>query len=134
MQPSVAVSGVDAAADDVPAHDEQTGPGRPGREGLRERAGREVRHVAVLKLRLHGVDELVQAAGASQASRVLDQLRSTLAEAAFRRGAHLVWEPARSVADGALSTSLSARAVVGLIANPSRAPSTPFGSPSTCTK
>jgi serine/threonine protein kinase/tetratricopeptide (TPR) repeat protein len=111
---------------DVPAagvDDEQTGPGRPSRDLVRERAGREVRHVAVLKLRLHGVDELVASAGAAQAGRVLEQLRGTLGEAAFRRGAHLVWEPAHSVGEGALMASLSARAVVGLTANPSRAPS-----------
>ena len=122
-QPSAAASRVEAGAEEAAAHDEQTGPGRLGREGLRERAGREVRHVALLKLRLHGVEELVATAGVVPATRVLEQLRNTLAEAAFRRGAHLAWEAPQSVGAGALETSLSARAVVGLTANPSRAPS-----------
>ncbi len=104
------------------ADDELTGPGRLGRE-QRDGVAREVRHVAVLRLRLHGVDELIESVGATPASRLLEQLRSTLGEAAFRRGAHLVWDPPTPLAFGQLETSIAARAVVGLTANPSRAPS-----------
>jgi len=103
------------------ADDEQTGPGRLGRDAARDGAAREVRHVAILKLRLHGVEELVRALGAQPAARLLEQLRGTLGEAAFRRGAHLAWEAPVEI--GGLAMSLSARAVVGLTANPSRAPS-----------
>jgi serine/threonine protein kinase/tetratricopeptide (TPR) repeat protein len=49
---------------------------------------REVRHVAVLTLRLQGV-------GAS--SRAFDQLRSMLDDLAFKRGMHWVWSMAASL-------------------------------------
>ncbi len=100
--------------------EEQTGPGGPlpgGRE--RERPGREVRHVALLTLRLHGLAELENAVGRAQATHVLDQLKATLGEAAFRRGARWSWD---AVAQDA-PLSGAARAVVGLMANPTRAPS-----------
>jgi eukaryotic-like serine/threonine-protein kinase len=101
--------------------DEQTGPGGP-RAGIRERAGREVRHVAVATLRLHGLDALEQAVGAAQASRTVDQLRATLGEVAFRRGARWAWDSsAHALSDGA-PVSTAARAVIGLMANPARAP------------
>jgi serine/threonine protein kinase/tetratricopeptide (TPR) repeat protein len=104
------------------AEDEHTGPGRPARVDERERAGREVRHVAVLKLKLHGADELVHSIGSGPAARVLEQLRNTLGEAAFRRGAHFGWEPEVALAGGVVQSSIAARAIVGLTANPSRAP------------
>ncbi len=102
---------------------EQTGPGRPTRDALRERAGREVRHVAVLRLKLHGLPGLLAAVGPARAARVVEQLRSTLGEAAFRRGAHLAWEPPKALSGDSFKPFLAARAIVGLTANPSRAPS-----------
>ena len=105
------------AATDLP--EEQTGPGGPLPGGKdRERPGREVRHVALLTLRLHGLAELENAVGRAQAAHVLDQLKATLGEAAFRRGARWSW----AAVDGRGSPSGSASAVVGLMANPSRAP------------
>jgi serine/threonine protein kinase/tetratricopeptide (TPR) repeat protein len=104
------------AATDLP--EEQTGPGGPSRE--RERPGREVRHVALLTLRLHGLDSLEHAVGRAHANHLLDQLKATLGEAAFRRGARWSWEAASG---NALTTTATASAVVGLMANPSRAPS-----------
>ncbi len=95
--------------------DETTGPGQT-RAGLRERAGREVRHVAVVTLCIHGLAELTAASSPGQAAHALDRLKSTLEEIAFRRGAHFAWSATRS---GALPF---ARAVVGLMANPARAP------------
>jgi serine/threonine protein kinase/tetratricopeptide (TPR) repeat protein len=95
--------------------DERTGPGGPGAE--RDRGNREVRHVAIVTVKLHGFPELVQAVGEAQAARVLAQLKATLGEAAFRRGARWAWE-----AGADANTTPSARAVVGLMANPSRAP------------
>jgi len=65
---------------------------------------REVRHVAVLTLRLSGLD-----AGAVP-RRTIDHLRALLDDLAFKRGTRWAWE-----LDGA------ARAIVGLMANPSRA-------------
>lgn len=95
--------------------DERTGPGGPG--AGRDRSNREVRHVAIVTVKLHGQEELAQAVGEQQAARVLAQLKATLGEAAFRRGARWAWE---TVAGEPAPTS--ARAVVGLMANPSRAP------------
>jgi eukaryotic-like serine/threonine-protein kinase len=95
--------------------DERTGPGAPG--AARDRSNREVRHVAIVTVKLHGQEELAEAVGEQQAARVLAQLKATLGEAAFRRGARWAWE---TVAGEPASTS--ARAVVGLMANPSRAP------------
>ena len=100
------------------ANDESTGPGR----ALRGRVGREVRHVAVVTLRLHGFDQLATSLGRQQAGRVLEQLRATLGEVAFRRGARFAWDTARVDADGSAGFATAARALVGLMANPSRAP------------
>jgi len=97
------------------APDENTGPGQT-RAGLRERAGREVRHVAVVTLCIHGLAELTAASSPGQAAHALDRLKSTLEEIAFRRGAHFAWS---DIHQGELPF---ARAVVGLMANPARAP------------
>jgi serine/threonine protein kinase/tetratricopeptide (TPR) repeat protein len=102
-----------SAGSDLP--DETTGPGQT-RGSLRERAGREVRHVAVVTLCIHGLAELTAASSPAQATHALDRLKSTLEEIAFRRGAHFAWA---DVASGELPF---ARAVVGLMANPARAP------------
>jgi serine/threonine protein kinase/tetratricopeptide (TPR) repeat protein len=113
-------SSVAGGTRDVAEQDEQTGPGGP-RAGLRERAGREVRHVAVATLRLHGLDALEQAVGAAQAARTLDQLRATLGEVAFRRGARWAWDSSLHALQGG-APAMAARAVIGLMANPARAP------------
>src|SRR6185295_3704121 len=88
--------------------DETTGPGQT-RAGLRERAGREVRHVAVVTMCIHGLAELTAASSPGQAAHALDRLKSTLEEIAFRRGAHFAWSEAK---EGDLPF---ARAVVGLM-------------------
>src|ERR1041385_1069912 len=68
------VSGGGSAALAAAAHatgstdDRETGPGGPVRP-LHERAGREVRHVAIVQLRLSGFDKLVAAQGAVSAVR-----------------------------------------------------------------
>jgi serine/threonine protein kinase/tetratricopeptide (TPR) repeat protein len=103
--------------------EEQTGPGRPyvGQRG-RDQHGREVRHVAIVALRLHGLQALEEAVGAPAALHFLEQLRTTLGEIAFKRGARWSWEE-RHVPAAAGSSSISgvARAVLGLTTNPSRA-------------
>ncbi|MBW2526062.1 MAG: AAA family ATPase [Deltaproteobacteria bacterium] len=76
------------------------------------RVVREVRHVAVLTLRLEGVDELADAQGELAARRVLNSTHSTLDGIAYKCGALLLWD-----------TPTTASAVVGLMANPARAPS-----------
>ncbi|MEP7052090.1 MAG: protein kinase [Pseudomonadota bacterium] len=100
------------------SNDESTGPGRVGRG----RAGREVRHVAVVTLRLHGFDQLATSVGKPQAARVLEQLRSTLGEVAFRRGARFAWDAPLTAAGEPSEFATAARALVGLMANPARAP------------
>ncbi len=98
------------------ANEESTGPGRA------RRVGREVRHVAVVTLRLHGFDQLAISLGKPQASRVLEQLRSTLGEVAFRRGARFAWDTQRVEDADSAGFATAARALVGLMANPARAP------------
>lgn len=87
------------------------------------RIGREVRHVALVGLHIHGRAEMEQALGKAQTSRLADQLRSTLDEIAYKRGTRWTWEDEESH-DGHTAVTLGgARAVVGLMANPSRAAS-----------
>jgi eukaryotic-like serine/threonine-protein kinase len=100
-----------------------------GGSGKPARAVREVRHVAVVTLRLEGVasDEHVEDAGAhwSEAS-----IRSILDDIAWKRGGIWSWESSESRhAEGPRSmrapepgpTGIRARAIVGLLANPARA-------------
>jgi serine/threonine protein kinase/tetratricopeptide (TPR) repeat protein len=65
---------------------------------------REVRHVAVLTLHLHGLAEL------ARPRRMLDQLRGILGDLAFKRGMRWVW-----------SGDANARAIAGVATNSSRA-------------
>jgi tetratricopeptide (TPR) repeat protein/tRNA A-37 threonylcarbamoyl transferase component Bud32 len=88
-----------------------------GRARLRDRVGREVRHVAIVSLRLHGLDSLRAELGAQRTARLVDQLRATLGEIAFKRSTAWTW--AKTSPEGAHDES--ARAVVGLMANPSGA-------------
>ncbi|HYO95606.1 MAG TPA: protein kinase [Polyangiaceae bacterium] len=119
--PSAALSSASEGPAGAAADDERTGPGRTGRDPATDRPGREVRHVAVVKLQLSGVRELLASVGAAQTLRAVEQLRNTLGEAAFRRGAHFAWGPPVELTDG-VRCSLAARAIVGLTANPTRAP------------
>jgi serine/threonine protein kinase/tetratricopeptide (TPR) repeat protein len=96
--------------------DESTGPGRA------RHVGREVRHVAVVTLRLHGFEQLATSVGRPQAARVLEQLRGTLGEVAFRRGARFAWDVPSAGFDQPDPFATAARALVGLMANPARAP------------
>jgi serine/threonine protein kinase/predicted ATPase len=115
------MDGRSTASTDLPA-DENTGPGGPLAARARE-TGREVRHVAIVTIQLHGLEELARAVGDAQASRVVAQLKATLGEAAFRRSARWAWETPGDEKEGdAQALPRSARAVVGLMANPSRAP------------
>jgi serine/threonine protein kinase/tetratricopeptide (TPR) repeat protein len=71
---------------------------------------REVRHVAIVTLRLHGVRELVEKDEAL-GERALDRLRAMLEEIAYKRGMRCwIW-----------SSDTEARAVAGLTANTARA-------------
>ncbi|HEX8791378.1 MAG TPA: protein kinase [Polyangiaceae bacterium] len=65
---------------------------------------REVRHVAIVTLHLHGLEAL------ALPKRMQDQLRGMLDDLAFKRGMRWVW-----------TGDADARAIAGLTANPSRA-------------
>ncbi|MBW2457580.1 MAG: protein kinase, partial [Deltaproteobacteria bacterium] len=76
-----------------------------------KRMVREVRHVAVIKLRLEGLEALQEVQSEAAVKHTLDTTRATLDDIAYKRGAVWTWD-----------TSTSAWAVVGLMANPGRAP------------
>lgn len=112
--------GQDASATGDAASEEPSAGGTSrslGRPRLRDRAGREVRHVAIVSLRLHQLDALRDALGAARTSRLVDRLRATLGEIAFKRGSTWTW----SRAEGHGPAVESAQAVIGLMANPSGA-------------
>ncbi|HTJ81661.1 MAG TPA: protein kinase, partial [Polyangiaceae bacterium] len=87
------------------------------------RRPREVRHVAVLSMRLEGLDELERALalpghegaakGAAAFKRACDGLRATLDHIAYKRGGKWMWSE-----DGLTPTVTG---IVGLLGNPSRA-------------
>ena len=85
----------------------------------RGRSGREVRHVAIVTIRIHGFEQLQEAAGVDNAAHFVDQLKGTLDEIAFKRGARMSWDLLRYGFQQRLSGT--ARAVVGLMADPARA-------------
>jgi serine/threonine protein kinase/tetratricopeptide (TPR) repeat protein len=74
------------------------------------RGAREVRHVAVVTLRLFGLDDLEGSIGKQKADYKKAQIKQTLADIAFKRGADWLWEG-----------ESRAKALVGLLANSSRA-------------
>jgi eukaryotic-like serine/threonine-protein kinase len=81
-----------------------------GTAGQSQRIVREVRHVAVVKLRLDGFDALGQLSGPAAAAREIASTRATLDDIAYKRGTVWSWESDRA-----------AHAVVGLLAAPARA-------------
>jgi serine/threonine protein kinase/tetratricopeptide (TPR) repeat protein len=87
---------------------EQTGEGVEKKPP--PRPAREVRHVAVLNLKLHGFKTLERWVGPPGVSRAADKIRATLDDIAYKRGARFAWEG-----------NEAARALVGLMANPARA-------------
>jgi tetratricopeptide (TPR) repeat protein len=104
-EPSISEEGgLDAGFEGTPSGQ------RAARAAPRDRASHEVRHVAVLVVRLHGVQQLREASDVAAAARADDEIRKMLDQLAFKRGAKLTWTSARQ-----------ARAVVGLLSNPTRA-------------
>ncbi len=73
---------------------------------------RELRHVALVHLVMHGFDELAMDLGAGALATARESARKVLDGIAFKRGARWTWDDDERVA----------RAVVGLTANPSGAP------------
>jgi eukaryotic-like serine/threonine-protein kinase len=70
---------------------------------------REVRHVAVVTLKLHGMDPKGDR-DRIVAARSIDRLRTMLSDIAYKHGARWLWQ-----------SDLEARAIVGLGGNPARA-------------
>ncbi len=85
---------------------------RSPRRARLDRASLEVRHVAVVVLRLHGLQKLKDSADAAAAERAETQMRQMFEQLAFKHNTRLTW-----------TTHDHARAVVGLMANPARAAS-----------
>lgn len=113
----------------IPAQDLATGGGGEtqavggqearSRISLRERQGREVRHVAVVTLRVQHVQELRDAFGAEPTAVFLRKLKRTLEEIAYKRGTAWRWEETPEDP----GQRLVALAVVGVGANPARSSS-----------
>jgi serine/threonine protein kinase/tetratricopeptide (TPR) repeat protein len=91
---------------------------------------REVRHVAVVTLRLQGLESLESMADPSAGHRSGGSIQAILDDIAFKRGALWSWEAKLAPVSGPSSSrwgdlgasrSVIARAIVGLLANPSRA-------------
>lgn len=80
------------------------------------RAVREVRHVAVVTLRVAGLDELEGAQGLAAARRSFESIRAILDDIAYKHGAVWSWDMTPEGRARAAAT-----AVVGLMSNPSRA-------------
>ena len=97
-------------------------PDSPAVHPRRMRRGQEVRHVVIVSLQLHGVEQLAEASGPSGAGRFIEQLRNTLNEIAYKRGARLTWHRDRALMGEHLIPSGGATALVGLMANPAKAP------------
>jgi serine/threonine protein kinase/tetratricopeptide (TPR) repeat protein len=90
---------------------------------LRSRIDREVRHVALVGLRLHGREEVERALGRAQCARIAEQIRDIFDKIAYQHGARWTW---KAEAGGASSNAFEVAeglAIVGLMANPSRAAS-----------
>ncbi len=81
-----------------------------GTAGNSQRIVREVRHVAVVKLRIGGFGSLAEFAGVAAQTREIAAIRATLDDIAYKRGAVWSWED-----------DATAIAIVGLMADPSRA-------------
>lgn len=76
---------------------------------------REVRHVAVVTLRIQGISGLEAMLGRLAAKRSAESIRATLNDIAYKRGAIWSWN------DTPGGLPITAHAVVGLLDNPARA-------------
>jgi len=107
----------DPKTSDKPESNVDTGP-EPSDVGSEEanhphrrgQPAREVRHVAVVTLRLHGIERLKDQ-DATLAARTLERLRTMLGDIAYKRNVRVwIW-----------ASDEDAQAVAGLTANPTRA-------------
>lgn len=107
MRAADAVSFVESAASDAMLAATPV----PRRVAAANEGPREVRHVAVVTMRLDGVEAVV-AEGGAHAQRTIDRLKDMLGDLAFKRGMRWMW-----------TGNGEARAIAGLTSNPARAAS-----------
>lgn len=85
------------------------------------RTGREVRHVSLVHLRIHGRADMEAAIGRGATSRVVDRTRQVLSNIAYRAGTRWVWDDEQADRNQTAVMMGSAYAVVGVMPNPSGA-------------
>lgn len=85
------------------------------------RTGREVRHVSLVHLRIHGRADLEAAIGRGATSRIVDRTRQVLANIAYRAGTRWVWDDEQADRNQTAIMLGNAYAVVGVMPNPSGA-------------
>jgi tetratricopeptide (TPR) repeat protein len=98
----------------VPAGKREATRGEGSQVVEEKKAQRELRHVALVHLRVHGFDELAIDLGAGALANARERVKGVLDGIAFKREARWTWDDDEPDV---------ARAVVGLTANPSGAPS-----------
>jgi len=74
----------------------------------KDRKAREVRHVAVLRLRIRGFDDLGIRLGGAGARRAMDRVRRTLDDIAYKRDAKWTWDDDGQGASTAVGLSMNA--------------------------
>jgi eukaryotic-like serine/threonine-protein kinase len=85
------------------------------------RAGREVRHVTLVHMRIHGRAELEEKLGKGATSRVVDRVHQVLSNIAYRAGTRWIWDDEQTDRNQTVLMLGSAYAVVGVMPNPSGA-------------
>lgn len=90
--------------------EEATGASTAHERRVPPRGVREVRHIALVTLKLSGIDKIEEVSGPSKAEYVRAQLKKTLENIAYKRNAEWQWQGHQS-----------AQSVVGLWGNSSRA-------------
>jgi serine/threonine protein kinase/tetratricopeptide (TPR) repeat protein len=85
-------------------------PPLPSKRQLAPEGPREVRHVALVVMRLHGIVQEVDDREGQQWIKALDRLRIMLNDMAYKRGMRWIW-----------TSDLEARAIAGITSNPAKA-------------
>jgi serine/threonine protein kinase/tetratricopeptide (TPR) repeat protein len=112
--PAISFEAVSLTAVAVPAGKREASRGEGSEVVEEKKAQRELRHVALVHLRVHGFDELAIDLGAGALANARERVKGVLDGIAFKREARWTWDDDEPDV---------ARAVVGLTANPSGAPS-----------
>jgi serine/threonine protein kinase/tetratricopeptide (TPR) repeat protein len=100
----------EAKAEDVVSARGSAPPPHPSRRQLSGEGPREVRHVALVVMRLFGLVQEVHDREGRDWQKALEKLRSMLNDMAYKRGMRWIW-----------TGDLEARAIAGLTSNPAKA-------------